>query len=452
MSKFDRIAVLTVVIFGFVLLSMFFANKLIPVSIACENPNGCASISVNGSVTFRFSRAVDPDLAEALFSIDVGTKSELRWEDGKTLRWITSESLTSPGRIVMRFSPGVMGKQGETLRRMHSWEITVQEPEIVGIGPTGEGSDALFLISRDLADDAIQLTPSGVNVLQYAPSPDGASIVFTANNTQGGVDLYQVDRNGENSIVLAECGKDKCNYPSWSPESDKIVFTRESLNQEEESIKPFILDLGLGEKNIIQIEVVNSISQPRFSPDGNWLSMIDISGGGLILVNLNTNEMIKLDDAAENNGCWAPDLSTYYFISMENADGVFWNRINAVDLTERIQRVIRGDVLGLLDWSTDRIVCNPINNSLAVRIQPNIRIPGYELAVIDLLKNSVNTVFRDYSQVIHSYAWSPDGKRLLFSTQYFGDDPNNVIIQIWDSESMVLEFIANGYRDAKWIP
>jgi len=97
--------------------------------------------------------------------------------------------------------------------------------------PTGQGASEVHLCVMPAAAgspvttlDLGGLVPT-VDNLMFAWSPDGSSLVFTADDGTGNVDLYRIARDGgrPDRITVAS-GLDA--LPDWSPDGQQITYTR----------------------------------------------------------------------------------------------------------------------------------------------------------------------------------------------------------------------------------
>jgi len=426
------------------------------VRITCRNSEGCERMSSQGVVTFEFSRAVDPEKAEKLWQTEPAVVGRWEWLDEKTVRWSLLEALTAGSRLTLRFNSGDVGRRGERIKSAYFWDITIRPAHILALGQIEEGSE---LFELDLAEGAkaTQLTQTGGNVFDYAPSPDGERIAFSAENEVGGLDLWVVDRDGGNPHLLLDCQTDRCSAPDWSPSGTQLAYTREAHDMtgmdKSSSISVWILDWRSGMNPTRLSQNDESNSDAKWSPDGRWISVWNIQKERIDLVNLESGKIIPLETRSGNTGCWSADGRTYYYSAMEGGEGEFQNLILKANTEDGIVKMVleKKSNQGIL--SVDNPACDPSEGWLAVRIQPNINVPGYELAAYNPQSEEMVSIQQDYSRIISSYAWSPDGRQIILQTFPLGGEVEDINIWVWDRESgEIREISSGGFRIPKWLP
>jgi Tol biopolymer transport system component len=93
-----------------------------------------------------------------------------------------------------------------------------------GGGPFGGYGGAIYLINADGSNE-IRIPNDGHLETQPAWSPDGEWIVFISNRDFGDtLDLWIMDRDGENKQKIFDCDDSFCYSPSFSPDGLNILF------------------------------------------------------------------------------------------------------------------------------------------------------------------------------------------------------------------------------------
>jgi hypothetical protein len=101
-----------------------------------------------GPLTLTFSQPVDPDSALDHFSIEPEVPGRFEWVDEKTLHFIPETPLRAGASYQLTLSTGLIGANGETLRKEQSWPVRVRAPKVVYLITTN-GLGQLWTVDTD---------------------------------------------------------------------------------------------------------------------------------------------------------------------------------------------------------------------------------------------------------------------------------------------------------------
>lgn len=191
------------------------------------------------------------------------------------------------------------------------------EPSVLFLHPGPNGATQLFIHAPG-THTARQLTggddPRAPQIIDYAPSPDGRRIVYTAADGAGGSTIRRVDADGSDSTPLAACPQAECAGPVWSPDGRRIIYESRPLQGGLlASPRLFWLDPDTGET----LPLVEGNETPgygaRFSPDGRWLSYVSLADEGLVLYNLQDGQQRLLSSRVGSPAAWSPDSTAVVY-------------------------------------------------------------------------------------------------------------------------------------------
>lgn len=118
-------------------------------------------------------------------------------------------------------------------------------------------------------DRIIQLTSAGGRSVVPKWSPDGSQLAFLRDSEGNeNMQIWLVDRDGVHERRLTEDDAVMHRHHAWSPDGTRIAYT---ANAGKKRFAVFVMDVATGEHTRLT-EGREDDQQPRWSPDGKWLS------------------------------------------------------------------------------------------------------------------------------------------------------------------------------------
>lgn len=454
MKRFDLAAILVIGITLILMIGVVGLGSCIPIDVICQAPDACAEVSPYGAMTFSFTQPVQPDLVEKLWQIEPTVAGKWHWLDDRHAQWHSLEPLPVGEPVTFRFISGPAGQNGGTINAIY-WEARVRQPIIVGISRE-ENKQDLFSFHLDAAGIATRLTRTDGRVFDYEPAPDGESLAFSVRNDQNGLDLWIVQRDGTGQSMLLNCGPDRCSTPAWSPVSNELAYTRESQGLTPDSppgvSRVWILDLTSKQTAPLFSDAQMVGYSPQWSPDGQWLSIWDGAKSGIRVVNRGSSETILLETLSGDTGCWSSNSQSIFYSQIIIGETGFHNVILQANLSKGTIETIFGGSLDREGLSLDYPACHPAERLVVVAAQPNIKIPGRALHLLDPGSEEEIVIMDDLSKLPGLYSWNSDGSRLVFQMDQLTGMENDIEIWTWDRASGEITCIAQGYKFPKWLP
>ena len=156
-------------------------------------------------------------------------------------------------------------------------EVGVREPIIVYL-TVEDGNSVLISVDLDLHSEILYSTEE--TIFEFAPSGEGSYIALVVENSQGGSDLWRLDRDGSNATTLVDCGPGRCSAPAWSPVGDRIAYSRETLDHDQgfgfSPPRLWTVDANTRETSELIHDDHILHGGPSWSPDGRWLAFYDL--------------------------------------------------------------------------------------------------------------------------------------------------------------------------------
>src|SRR5690606_6720840 len=125
----------------------------------------------------------------------------------------------------------------------------------------------------------LALTSAPLGIRDYALSPAGDAIVYSANRDDEGSDLWRVGPDGSGAAKLLHCPAMSCDGAQWAPDGQRLVYTRRSAGVDGGSA-PRLYWLawpGAASQPVFADDRQTGLL-PRFSAGGAWLAYVRPGG------------------------------------------------------------------------------------------------------------------------------------------------------------------------------
>jgi Tol biopolymer transport system component len=253
-------------------------------------------------------------------------------------------------------------------------------------------------------------------------------------------DLHIVDVETGHDRIITESVDNVLPDFDWAPDGSQIVFTTGT---------GYIYDHELFLVNVLSGEITRLTNNeemdesPDWSPDGKWIafqSSVDADGGSKIwLINPDSRERKTLvndpsiDDKALNAPLWSPDMS---MVSVSGLAGIHPRTVGLLVIDVQSGRVIceirseGAEILARTVWASD-------SRYIAYSSNQNGTYDVYVSSVTDQREQDPTQITQLPGQEVGAL-WSPDGKKLLF-TSYVETDSQPYVQQIYMVDVETLE-------------
>ncbi len=248
-------------------------------------------------------------------------------------------------------------------------------------------------------------------------SPDGNRVLFHSGGT-----IYSVEALGgiPRPFIRPDPATDIYEYPTWSPAGDAIAYVSNAEN---------IHILKLGENSPTLTVPFNRAHSLSWSPDGKYLAVVKLNtfharrGNNIAPTSIwllsatdGTRQRITTDEYMDLSPRWAPDASALFFISNQNGRLDIYRQPLSTDGSPAgpSEQLTTGLNLFSIDVSKDgsQLVAVELN------YRQNIWASDLHSTTLELASDAIPITSGD--QVIEGVAISQDGTRLAFDSNARG--------------------------------
>ncbi|CAG1008211.1 Nickel/cobalt efflux system RcnA [Anaerolineales bacterium] len=272
-----------------------------------------------------------------------------------------------------------------------------------------------------------KITDAEKGVTDFAISPDKSQIVFIEQTEDLDYALWLTSLDGANQRRMFLCDEANCSQPVWSPDGQQIIFEYMPLDVGTSSL--WWLAPGRVTTDTAQAvfqEARLPGTNPRWSPNGEWLSYA--STDGIRLTNLTTGESRVIPNMLGAAVQWSPDGKKILLRDVIIKDRQFVTQLFLYDpetgsLTNPSPSESVENILAA--WSPD-------GKQIAV-VRRDLSIPrGDQIWLMSADGSNARTITSAPAVLHGSLNWSPDGKFLLYDLYLLDSFPLESQLEVVD--------------------
>lgn len=326
--------------------------------------------------------------------------------------------------------------------------VEVRRPPMVAYLANPLETPEVWLASTDGSDNH-PLTATRGRVYDFAVAPDGEWVIYSVMNEAGGSDLFRIDRDGTDTVMLVNCGEYHCNQPAWHPDGSLIAYSR-SLNGMELDSHINWIEVDSGEPRDILSGLLPEGAFPVFSPDGQSLAIFSYADSSIHVLNLSTGVERTVSSQNPDTPVWSIDGTQIFFTDMVTGEELPQARLFKLNVQNvQVEMFMPAELTGYdaskIEWSPDgewAVLGLKTLNSQSRRQIYTVRKDGSELQAVTADPNASHS----------AYHWSPFGGQIVYQIYTFGELNAAPKIVLWDSASGSSTVIAENGALPVWLP
>jgi Tol biopolymer transport system component len=373
----------------------------------------------DSTIRIRFFDLMQTDTVESRFSVTPPLKGELKWVGQRELVFTPAQALASGETYTVRLERGAQSRGGTaTLKEALVFSFRVRLPRVLYLAPATSQRRNLYL--QDLNTGEIrQLTDLEWGLADYAVSPDGQYLAYTAYTEAGTSDIWLYSLATGAVAQLTNCVNASCGAPTWRPDGTQIAYEREEYDVALGQVgarRVWLVDVLSAQSALLFADTQITGHSPRFSPTGNRLAMFSTNPPGILIYDFVAENRVFIENLQGVVGDFSPDgHQLVYPILVRGVVGeTFYSQLELVDLLEnRRQQVTGTPEIPIEDTSA---VWRPTNGRqlvVARRYLDNRYTEGAQAYLLDLETAEVSPLVVDAAYSHGDFHWSPDGGLLV---------------------------------------
>lgn len=309
----------------------------------------------------------------------------------------------------------------------------------------------LYVIRPD-GSDKLRLTNEANGVLDFAISPDGSQIAYSARNLDGSADLWRLDGQGGNRRQLLACRLAHCSQPVWHPDGRRLIYERRNIATPGAPPGPprlWWLDSETGETLAVFQDTQWLGLGARFSPNGRWLSYIAPINQEILVYNLETGESVIIPSKSGEPATWSPDSASLLVSEMQFQDELFSIHLFRATLADASLFNLSGENM---DTNDGLPVYAPDGEWIAFSRKKPRAPMGKQIWLMRPDGGELTAVTDDANIHYGQPRWSPDGDYLVMQGYFLAEPDAQPTLWLANLLTGELTVITTPGLQPAWLP
>ncbi len=322
---------------------------------------------------------------------------------------------------------------------------SLDESRVIYLGEDLNQDKQLFIANAQGANPQ-QLTRAAKGVVDYAISFDKTKAAYIEQTEDLEYNIWMMNVDGSENKIIVPCSDAVCSQPVWSPDNWHIIYEYMPISEDGYgSSSLWRFDIAANKAQAVFQESRLPGTNPRFSPDGAWLSYS--TPDGLRLTRLESGESRTIKNTLGAAVQWSPDSQFVLMRDVIIKNNQFITQLFMYDIDSQTLKNINADANIeniLAAWSPD-------GKSIAV-VRRDLSIPRGDQVWVMRADGSEARVITDAPAVLHgSLSWSADSVYILYDLYLLDSVPLESRLEIINTQTKeITDLQINGYNP-QWI-
>lgn len=445
-SRGSRRVILLLVLLSSVLGMILWVNKYRGMSVPKLVRPSSGQSGAFGPVVLSFEQPGNGSRIEPYLRLEPDVAGKWSWE-GNLASFRPEQAFQIGRTYTLRLLNGASDMQDRILKKDVSWNFTIRAAAVVYLGQVATNPEVWLV--EPTTGTSMPLTATGGKVQDFAIYPSGEWVVFSAKNDSRGIDLWVVDRKGENAHRLLDCAIDACVQPSVAPDETTITFSRRSAKTPHGEV--WMVDLETGKSEVLYVDQTISGIEPNWSPQGRYLQFYDPDYAQLRVLDLTSDRVILIPTNQQAVGSWSLDGQKLMFTRAESSEfGPAFVRVYEADLLTGDIRLVEISSLGQVDSS--RPIFSPDGKSLVMALRGLMGSANKQLWLVALDGSTIQAITNDPTASFAAYNWDPNGNQLAFQRLQLETSQSRPQVMLWLRQDGMISILAEDGAWPQWLP